>query len=73
MGTFASTDEQQMRRCRYAQLRRLRVKETFGDVWTTGYVQAIRPFNPTATRWNITVVEDPPRQPAKVIPLLHDL
>ena len=32
-----------------------RVIETLGDVSVTGYVQSIRPFNPTATRWNITV------------------
>jgi hypothetical protein len=34
-----------------------RVIETFGDVSVTGYVQSIRPFNPIATRWNITVGE----------------
>jgi hypothetical protein len=73
MEMFAITDEKQMRRCRYAQLRGFRVIETFGSVSATGYVQSIRPFNPTATRWNITVANQLPSRAPTVIPLPNGL
>jgi hypothetical protein len=73
METFTITDEKQMRRFRYAQLRTSRVIETFGDVSVTGYVQSIRPFTPTATRWNITVGEPASSKASTVIRLPHAL